>query len=66
MENLVWFFRMIAYFDPFVFLGLVAVSLALVLGTFSCKKAPSPAEVVVCATQDQVYAELILCSVNWK
>jgi iron(III) transport system substrate-binding protein len=59
-ENLRRFFRMIVHFDPFLFIGLIAVSTALLLGVFSCRKSTARNEVVIYAAQDQVYAEPIL------
>ncbi len=59
-ENLRRFFRMIVHFDPFLFIGLVAVLTALLLGSFSCRKSFSHKEVIIYAAQDQVYAEPIL------
>ncbi len=59
-DNLRRFVRMVAHFDPFLFIGLVAVSVALLLGGFSCRKSASHEEVVIYAAQDQVYAEPIL------
>lgn len=59
-ENLRRFFRMAGHFDPFLFIGFVAVSVTLLLGAFSYRKSISPEEVVVYAAQDQVYAEPIL------
>ena len=59
-ENLRRFFRMVAHFDPFLFIGLVAVSVTLLLGAFSCRKSTSNEQVVIYAAQDQVYAEPIL------
>lgn len=59
-ENLRRFFRMVAHFDPFLFIGFVAVSVTLLLGGFSCRKSTSNEQVVIYAAQDQVYAEPIL------
>jgi iron(III) transport system substrate-binding protein len=59
-DNLRRFFRMIVHFDPFLFIGLVAISTALLLGSLSCKKSASRDAVVIYAAQDQVYAEPIL------
>lgn len=59
-ENLRWFFRMVAHFDPFLFIGLIVVSTVLLFGAFSCRKSNSQDKVIVYAAQDQVYAEPIL------
>jgi iron(III) transport system substrate-binding protein len=59
-DNLRRFFRMVVHFDPFLFIGLIAVSTALLLGVFSCRKSTTRIEVVIYAAQDQVYAEPIL------
>lgn len=59
-DNLRRFFRMVVHFDPFFFIGLVAVSVTLLFGASSCKKSASHEQVIVYAAQDQVYAEPIL------
>jgi len=59
-ENLRRFFRMVAHFDLFLFIGLVAVTVTLLLGVFSWRKSTSSEQVVIYAAQDQVYAEPIL------
>ena len=59
-DNLRRFVHMVAHFDPFLFIGLVVVSAALLFGTFSSSKSISDEEVVIYAAQDQVYAEPIL------
>ncbi len=59
-DNLRRMFRMVAHFDPFLFIGLIAVFTTLIFGAFSCKKSASHEEVVIYAAQDQVYAEPIL------
>jgi iron(III) transport system substrate-binding protein len=59
-DNLRRFFRMIVHFDPYLFIGLIAILTALLLGSFSCKQSTSRDAVVIYAAQDQVYAEPIL------
>jgi iron(III) transport system substrate-binding protein len=51
---------MVVHFDPFLFIGLVAVSVTLLFGASSCKKSASHEQVIIYAAQDQVYAEPIL------
>ncbi len=59
-ENRRQFLRMLAHFDPFLFIGLVAALVALLLSALGCSRTAATDEVVIYAAQDQVYAEPIL------
>jgi iron(III) transport system substrate-binding protein len=62
-DNLQRFFRMVVHFDPFLFIGIVAVvvgSLVFILPQWAKRVAIEKGTVVVYAAQDQVYAEPIL------
>ena len=59
-ENLRRFFRMVAHFDPFMFVGLVAVAAFVFFGLIIPGYDTPAKRVVVYAAQDQVYAEPIL------
>lgn len=59
-ENLRRFFHMVMHFDPFLFVGLVAVAAVVFFGLIIPGYDTPPKRVVVYAAQDQVYAEPIL------
>lgn len=59
-ENLRQFFRMVAHFDPFLFIGIVAVVAVVFFGLIIPGYDTPPKRVIVYAAQDQVYAEPIL------
>jgi iron(III) transport system substrate-binding protein len=59
-DNLRRFFRMVAHFDPLLFIGLIAFLAALALPAISRVKSSKQEVVIIYAAQDQVYAEPIL------
>ncbi|HEX5223229.1 MAG TPA: extracellular solute-binding protein [Verrucomicrobiae bacterium] len=62
-DNLRRFFRMVAHFDPLLFIGIVTVivaSIAIILPQWAKRAAIKKGTVVIYAAQDQVYAEPIL------
>lgn len=65
-ENRRQFLRMLVHFDPFLFMGMVAALVALLLSAIGCSRTGATNEVVIYAAQDQVYAEPILSEFEKK
>ena len=68
-DNLRRFFRMVAHFDPLLFIGILAVivaSIAIILLQWAKRATIEKGTVIIYAAQDQVYAEPILSEFEKK